>query len=146
MIVCLTVLRMDMISTNSVRIKLKDLMQKWPYMPPSFTHEVNSLDITFDHTFRKSMVCGFLTFTLHRCEWCITQVVSTNDKVTETGFILSKYCISIFIFCLGFVSCYLFIQSIRIWVTEVETTVFKCYSKTILLWGPFFAVLSMVKF
>ena len=90
----------------------KDLMQKWPYMPHSYTHEVNILYISFDHTFQKSIVRGFLKCNLHRCEWCITHVVSTVDNWTEKGFIWSKYRISILIFYLSIISYYLFIQSI----------------------------------
>ena len=48
-------------SDTFVHNSAKDLTQKWPYMLPSYTHEVKTFDITFDYTIKKSMVPALYT-------------------------------------------------------------------------------------
>ena len=118
---------------------------KMAIYPPSYTHEVKSFDVTFHYTMLKSISHGFIKCTSHSCVRCYTHVVSNVANRTERDFIYSKYHISICIFNLSAVSYYLFIQSIGMWCAEVETMAFNCNSKKIIIWGPFFAVWSLIK-
>ena len=124
----------------------KDLMQKCPYMPPSYTHEVYSSNITLCDTFEKSMVSSFSKRILHSCAWDSIHILSTVDDGAGRSLILSKYLIYTNISYLSKITFYLSIWSIRNELAEAKTTSFICYFHKIIIKGPFISVLNMVKF